>query len=388
MKYQFASIQSKRVVAVLGIGFLLALGFLIWILLYARSFVQQSCDSSLREITRSSLPLKLKWQYSAPDCFGNFPIYHNGQIIGRTNQSLILLEAHTGNELLNLATGSIGTTPGIAAFGNLLVYTSDAGKRISVLDMQRLDVVWSQSPGGWLDSGARGTAIDASGVYVASGVPGGRVSGYAPKTGELLWQNPNVGGSWGSGLTIQKDSLVLFVRASMYRLDKQTGKVAAVVEDRFFGSRSEIVGDTVYLFQSQRLAAQELDSGHLKWEFRTTPYGLVSHQEKIILATQQGNRGLDSAPALYALDAVNGQLEWKHEMEHNPISDPIVIGVTGYIVLSDASILAFDIYTGTTVGVLKTTPSSASSSLLASGLATDGACLYATFGDKQLFAFC
>ncbi len=69
------------------------------------------------------------------------------------------------------------------------------------------------------------------------------------------------------------------------------------------------------------------------------------------------------------------------------IDSPVVeIGDTGYVMLANGKIDAFDVKTGKKIGELVTSPPSTPSQYLDGGLATDGNLLFVTFGDHQLFA--
>lgn len=367
------------------IALLTFIGFTIWLISFGQSFADPSCSNEDRRIVSSAIPISILWTISIDGCFQYSPVSQNNRVIGRTGTALLIFESINGKEILNLPAGRMGRNPNFASHGDILVFSSNAGKVVNALNIQTLRLLWSHSPGGIAETGALSTAIDGYGVYLADGVPG-QFYAFEPTTGNLLWKNPKVGTTFGDILTVQDDLVNVLVTESLYKLERKTGNPVETIQNKFTGGKTVVADGTVYQFHTNSLTAQKIENGEIEWQFDKPAFSLAALPERMIVASQ-GNRQRGLNPSLYSLDRHTGIVQWQRNLDASPVSDPVAIGEVGYLMLDDASIHAFNIGTGNTVGRLETNPPRIGNKFDLAGLTTDGESLFVTFGDSFLFKF-
>lgn len=369
-------------------GLVLVVGLIFYFLLFLAAiplFPPDTCAGA-RTIAKSSLPLELDWTFSAEECFRNHPFIYDGHVIGRTDKRSVIVNAENGAPEFDFERGGADSFAGMPTFENLVAFTSEGGKQVNVLDLNSMELLWSKRVEGPLGIGIVGLEVDDEGVYVTTGEQPSRVLALEPASGNLLWQYSPINGRRADGMVLLSDVLEVFDGSSSFTLDKRSGVRLSDLKNLWFGGGTEILGNTVYGFHTDKLTAQDPETGETLWEFQKRPSGIAVVNRNLLLASQS-TQFPDRPPMLYNLDAATGNLQWELELKENPVSDPVAIGETGYILLDDASILAFDVDSGDFIGTIETEPRKVRNQLGASGLSTDGTRLIAAFGDRQVFSF-
>ncbi len=387
MKTQCASKTNLwQLLLLLSLPLVLVFVLWYWGTAFVVALFTKPCNPPAREIVQSTLPLKLKWQYSGEECFWRHPEFRDGKLVGRTDNSLVVLDANRGAALLQHPVGRPGPDIGFPVTGHRLVFTSDLGKQLDMLDLATLEILWSARPGGLLETGIRSAAIDDERVYVMPGVPGSRILALAPQTGETLWDSPRTAGSSGYILVLGEQELWVLVTNTLYGLDLQTGTKQTVLQNKFHAGRTEIFSNRVYSFSTDKVQVQDLASGADLWQFPEPAYSIEQYGGQVILGLHEGLFP-PKPPRIVSLEVDTGELQWQHEVPADPIANPVIIEGIGYVLLSNASIVAFEIQTGATLGILETLPAETRGQAGSAGLATDGTNLFFTFGDEQIFAW-
>lgn len=359
------------------VGISLVIGVMILQAAYAKLW--QLLPESERTIEKSTLPLPYKWSYAASTRIHNRPIAVAGLIILRTRDSLIALNAETGEpSWIVPALAYVGPSAIIAVQDNLILFASDGDSKVQAVDLRDGTVLWTQEPDGPL-GGIRVIAADAQRVYVGLGRANSPIRTFELQSGKPVWNNDPLvpSGISASALEANGDELHAAIGNRLFTLDSKNGALKTSVPE--FIQVDQFVHQVALSWFNKTLLARDAKTGNKLWQFNKHPSFFNVVGDRVYVSSD--------CCALHALDFRTGQLIWERPLPLLTASKVVTIGATGYVMLVDGSILAFDTATGADRGKLQTTPHSVGMNVPDRGLGTDGKWLYATFGDNKVFVF-
>lgn len=371
-------------------------GALVWIGIkaYKSLGAGQSLEDTQqsRTIIRSTLPISLKWKTDLKEAAAHYPLTANDVVLIRTNNSLVTLSAENGVVDWDADTGILLTIWGVDATANTVVYSSDRQTKINSVRVQNGQSLWDRGPDNLIANLLNPTVyqllIDQTQqqLYVAR-TRDSRLYAYSLKDGNVAWVYNHEEASGFSSFYLQGDLLYVFWSDDLYVLDVDTGKLRRRVSDQFTeGAPVAISQGNVLLSRKGELTAKNLNTGEQSWQFASL---CPSKDQNPLLPTVMGNWILvwNSCQKIYALEPQSGKLAWEIQVESNAIAPIVSIGKTGYAMLANGAVIAFDSRTGARQGVLETDPPRVNPQYLSGGLATDGHQLFVNFGDHTVFAF-
>lgn len=141
----------------------------------------------------------------------------------------------------------------------------------------------------------------------------------------------------------------------------------------------QLVNQVALTWFNSSLLVKDVDTGNRVWQFNKRPNFFNVIGDRVYVSSD--------CCALHALEFSTGQLLWERPLPLLTGSEVVTVGDTGFVMLVDGSILAFDTASGADRGKLETTPHSVGMNVPDRGLGTDGTSLYATFGQNKVFAF-
>lgn len=360
---------------VLRIGALIGMG----ILQVACGTVLESLPGFQRQIEKSTLPLPYKWSYSASTTIDYHPIAVAGLVLVRTDDSLIALNAETG-EPRWMVPGQFVGFPVIAVQGNIILFASNTPRSVQAIDLRNGTVLWTQEPYGPREH-VTVIATDKQRAYVGLNRAFSPLQAYDLSSGELLWVTDPLELSSGSAyaLEVNENELAAVVDSNLFILDSGSGALKKTISGFYQGNYLQLVNQVALTWFNGSLLVKDVQTGNRVWQFDKTPSFFNVIGDRVYVSSD--------CCALHALEFSTGQLIWERPLLLLTGSEVVTVGDTGYVMLVDGSVLAFDTATGADRGKLETTPHSVGINFPDRGLGTDGSALYATFGENKVFAF-
>lgn len=369
---------------------LLALG---WILLNPFWFQQSLIFfRSERTIVDSTLPLHLKWTAHLPESAAYFPIYANNLVLFRTGSSLFACRADTGELVWEVDAGTLFAPPlPLGTTNDAVLFSTNRQTSLVAVASDNGHTLWQQGPTNVFQNFFTPTIQrllinQPSHLVYSARTRYPILQADNTSSGESVWNFNHGSGDGFSTFFLQDERLYVFWSDDLFILDASTGKLQDRIPDRFSNATAlALSGANVLMSYKGGLTAKDLKTGDMQWEFNvdcgvdTNPL-LPNVTNNLIYVT-------GSCDQIYALEPTTGKLLWKQALEANAYSPMVVIEANGYSMLSNGSVIAFDLQTGTIQGLLHTNPAQTSPLLYASGLATDGRYLFVNFGDRTIFAF-
>jgi len=371
-------------------------GALVWIGIQAyRSLgAGQNLEDAkqLRTIIQSTLPISLKWKTDLKEPAALYPLVADDVVLIRTNNSLVTLSAENGVVDWDADTGFLLTIWGVDATSNIVVYSSDRQTKINSVRVQNGQSLWESGPDNLIANLLSPTVfqllIDQTKqqLYVAR-TRDSRLYAYSLKDGSVAWVYNH---GWDSGFSsffLRDELLYVFWGNDLYVLEAATGRLKRELSGQFSeGTPVAMSYENVLLSSKGELVAKDTLEGHQKWKF-APPCAFPDVNPLLPTVMDEWVYVWNGCRKIYALDTASGKLIWEIQVESNVISPIVAIGESGYAMLSNGTVLAFDLRTGTEQGVLVTDPPHVNPQYLSGGVATDGLQLFVNFGDRTVFAF-
>lgn len=363
-----------------AVAVIILLGIIYVILQVAYGAIVESFVPE-RMIEQSTLPLPYKWSYTAATKIHGHPVAVAGLILLRTDDSVIALKTETGERSWIVPAPAFASlSPDIAIQGNVLLVVSDRGSKVLAFDVRDGTVLWSQEPFGSLGKIST-VATDNQRTYVGlvrAGVP---IRAYDLQSGEPIWDNDLLvpSGYSVAAMEINNNELYAVVGNDLFILDSRTGTLKKTITGFYQGNNIQLVNHVALTWFNSTLLVKDVESGNRIWQFNKRPHFFNVIGDRVYVSS--------NCCALHALQLSTGQLLWERPLPLLTGSEVVTIGNTGYVMMEDGSILAFDTESGADRGKLETTPHSVGINVPDRGLGTDGTSLYATFGDNKVFAF-
>lgn len=369
--------------------FLFALGIaglLVYLFFLQGSFPLPTLGFLLpnREIVTSTLPLQLKWVYESGDPIVAQPFIVPNHIIARTNNSFIGINASDARTAWDVRVGGLsGARVHLSYEGKNLVVAARGDTGLDSINAQTGGVNWSTtftSNPNFISA----LTTDRQTAFVGlNRALQQSMRGYGLENGHPNWSpDPDLpSGITPSPLIIQDNILYVFQGASLYLLDPKSSKIIKSLEG-FVGGGTSITleGNTVYMWYQQGLIAKDILSSEVLWRYKRVPFFYTLEGNRIIVYSE--------CCKLALLDAQKGTVFWERDIDTRVIAPMVIVKGTAYAMGEDGVIIAYNLTTGDEQGRLVTSPTNVNYFNKQIGMATNGLCLYATFGDRQLFAFC
>lgn len=340
------------------------------------------CTQSERDIVESSSELKVKWIFRSPERIRSVPYFIRDHVVIRTNSQMVGVDSKTGSQVWKVASGSPAR---ILMVGNpqtgIMAYAADNNWVLNVINVQDGSLLWSTRPSppvGLIFA----IALNDESVYTGLNRDSPPVRAYTLSNGQALWSSDSTlqRGFATHFLFEENKKLFVFVGGDLFVIDKDNGKVQRTIESFLDGGdKVNLIEGHVYFQYNHRLRAKDVETGRLLWEANLSPDYYSVLGERVYVGS--------GCCVLSAFDTKNGIMIWQRSLDASPVSSPVAIENMGYMILANASIIAFDLETGQDRGKISTSPAAINPEGLSKGLATDGTFLYATFGDNTLFAF-
>lgn len=361
------------------VGISLIIGVMLLQATYA--LLWQSQPESERTIEKSTLPLTYRWSYVAPTRIHNRPLAVAGLVILRTRNSLIALNAETGEPRWSVpAPAYVGPSAVIAIQGNTIVFASDGDSKLQAVDLRDGTVRWTQEPNGPLGT-IMAITTDTQRVYIGLNRANIPVKAYDLQSGKPVWISDRRVPSGISAVVLDTNGEELYavIGSGLFTLDSRTGVLKRTIPHFDLGTDTQLVFQVALSWFHSTLLARDAKTGNKLWQFNKRPSFFNVIGDRVYVSSD--------CCALHALEFSTGQLLWERPLPLLSASEVVAVGDTGYVMLVDGSILAFDTASGADRGKLETMPHSVGMNVPDRGLGTDGTSLYATFGDNKVFAF-
>lgn len=350
---------------------------LIFILLWLTGLA--ACQQTERTFVSSTTGLGLKWNFIAPKHIRTPPLYLKNRVAIGTDSEMEGIESGSGIIVWNVPgvlAGEMSASPN----RETLAFASNGSDDPMTVDAETGFVLWRRN------GSVASLAVDSERVYVGRNRSDAEpVDAFRVEDGRGVWEAakgvPQHAGA--HYLFAQEDGLFSFISNNLYVFDKESGQVIRS-HDHFLPGDSPRVDDVkmvenqVYMWYKSNLRVKDVNAGRVIWDADVTPWVYDIIGPRVIVG---------SSNMLTALDNATGEILWQKALASKPISDPVATGETGYMILDNASIIAFDLETGEDRGIIETSPALVNPEGFSKGLATDGKVLFATFGDNSLFAF-
>lgn len=340
-----------------------------------------------RTIVSSTLAYTLRWTFQAPDDILDPPEVINGLVFIHVPGSIVAVETATGQERWRTWARGISYLR-VGANDDIVVLPSQNDREFLAINQHDGALLWSQAPPLSEPGRIWSLLVAENKVYIGSKPSPTEVRAYELQDGKLLWatHEPFRASSLQT-MKLWDDELYVFIGNDLYVLDPETGALKRELL-RKFGDGGGLIfdGQNVYLSYEGGLLAKDAQTGNTRWRFERE----CARQEKAVFFPTKVGRLVYAGRAcqiLVALDAMTGTPVWESTLTADTKCDVTAIGNTGYVILGDGAVIAFDLDSGQEVGRLQTNPRSVNPFLDQKGLATDGESLFITLGDKKLFAF-
>lgn len=340
------------------------------------------CKSPERTMVSSSADLNLKWIWRSTQRIRTPPLYMNNRVLVRTDSDMVAVARDAGTKLWGVPSGSVASILMEAnPDAGILTFAADNNWALKAVTLETGSVLWSQRPSPPIGS-IWAIALDRERVYTGLYRDAPPVRAFDLSSGNPIWvSDPILPQGYGANfLFVEEDGVYVFVASNLYVLNKENGKVERSIRDFLDGgSAVQLVSNKVYMWFKGTLRVKDVMTGRILWESNISPdyYSVIG--KKVFVGS--------ICCTLTALNTASGAIIWQRNLDARPISNPVAIGNTGYMILDNASIIAFDLETGQDRGTIQTSPPQVNPEGNSKGLATDGTNLYATFGDNTLFAF-
>lgn len=364
-------------------AFSLALILVLWLVLPS-ALGCTSLPKAERTIRRSSLPVSLKWTFDAGAPIRNPPVLTERLVLVNTEALIIGVDPKTGKTMWNAQARISDFIVPFRWHDNVLVFGSDVGVNVNVLNIATGEKMWSRSWQHIFDGQISSVAVDGRRVYVARG-RSAPIRAYGLEDGKHLWESEYFS-SVPTNLAPRDNKLYVFSGDYwLHVLDAETGLVKNFLKGEFTGEFKVFAEDNVYQTYRNKTECKKVETGQLCWQI-IGRYRFFTPIGNRVYASSDGS-AFGGTPTLIAIDKETGELAWQKKLDTESISYVTRIGNVGYVMLHNGAIFGFDLSSGAEVGRIETSPNSVSWNLFGEGLDTNGEMLFATFGDNKLFAF-
>lgn len=376
--------QNKHLAAIfLGGVLVFTLIYLFFLSAYLPLPKLDDLTAPQRRVNSSTLPIKQQWSYNSDNLILSRPFVASTRVIIRTYNSLIGIDKENGVDRWRSATGGLSlTNVYLSVQGEKLVYASGGDTNLNAVNLETGQLYWainiSNNPN-FISS----LATSELTAYVGLNRALQPVRGYALTNGIQNWTpSPDLpDGVTPAPLVIINDTLYVFQGSSLHLFDTISGKMLQSLPG-FVGDGTSIKvrGNIVYMWYKQALIAKDIQTGQVLWRYNHPPLFYALADDRIVVYSD--------CCTLATLAASTGEVIWQRELRRRVIAQITILKNVAYVMQDDGSITAFYLGTGEETGRLETSPAQVNYFNKDVGMATEGSCLYATFGDKQLFAFC
>ncbi len=339
--------------------------------------------ASQREIIASTLPLKHRWTFNSGSTIVFPPFVTSSGVVVRTYHSLEKVDASNGKKVWEVSTGAVKLiNVYLAAQGEKIIFSSFNDTRLNVISASTGRTYWSTEISGLPNSISALVTTDST-VFIGIGRAAPPLRGYSLANGEPNWTPiPDLpGGVTPSPLVILNNILYVFQGSSLYLFDTASGKILqslpGFVRD---GTSIKVRGNIVYMWNKQALIAKDIRTSEVLWRYNHPPLFYALADDRIIVYSD--------CCTLATLAVSTGKVIWQQELRRGVVAQMTILNNIAYVMGDDGSITAFHMDTGEEIGRLETSPRQVNYFNKQVGMTTDGTCLYAAFGDRQLFAFC
>lgn len=347
-----------------------------------------------RKIGSSTIPIKEKWVYDTDRSIAGNPVIAENRIIVRTESEIIAIDSEKGKQVWQVNARTHEHPPTRPTYGHNTIVYFESSEEIKALSLSDGQTKWAwHAPlfGGYIDS----VQITEDIVYVSLSRGCSPLIALSRELGSLLWQTGSLESKEcdGGTLTLRSEGLYLVSGPDLYLLDPKNGKVLRSVIGKYMGGGYQpLLGDNLYWTTGgsvlkpglPTLVAQDIYRGGIRWKYdgHCKPMDNNPLFPNLIEGRIIAGGGCH---ALFSFAPESGKLLWNSEIPANAERAIVQIDNLGYVLLENASIIAFDLDSGEIRGRLETSP--ATTFFTAPGIASDGKSLYANFGDNRLYAF-
>lgn len=343
-----------------------------------------------------AFPMRVHWIFEAEDDLSVPPRPLQGLVVtqypirGTLRDRLLALDANSGSLIWQYEPDSsvsfVEHLSGIA--GGVLILAGN--ELVEAIDLKSGRPAWVST--GYLAVASIATSEDT--VYVSSQR---WVTALEAATGLIKWRNSSLPGYSFQVLYDKEADRVIVPADKYYLLDAQTGKALTVAEVDPYNDPGDCYRD-LQLYKGQLYcgpAVYDATTGQLlSWnDFGANNYLWISPiiSDTLYLATDAGT--------VKAVDIETMAQKWEYKPQPRTGSDSpeiiskvAILGSTGYAIADDATLRAFDVTSGNEIGWWQATyvadwRTGTWEYVTIPGVASDGQRLYATFGDKTLYAF-
>lgn len=335
-----------------------------------------------RKITSSTLPLKHKWTFNSDNTLVYTPFADSNRVVIRTFNSLIGIDANRGQMVWEVPAGAVKQiNVYLSSEADKLVYTSFNDKNLNAMNLATGQPYWSVEMSGVPDS-ITSLATNSSTAFVGVGRSFQPLRGFSLETGVVNWiPIPKATADITHPLSLEEDLLYAFLGIGLYVYDANNGRLLRELPN-FVGSGTavSVKNHIAYMWYESAFIAKDTQTGRVLWRYNREPSFYTIGGDRVIVFT--------NCCTLAALETATGEVIWEKKISTQAVAPIVILENIAYLMGQDGSIVGFNMENGAEVGRIDTRPNRVNYFNKQVGMYTDSVCLYATFGDKQLFAFC
>lgn len=362
-----------------------------------------------RTLVSSTLPLDVKWQVNTDSPIRFRPYALDGMVLVKTTESgcarcrdskarLMAFDALIGNKLWESPFSGLFNDIAPILVDDLVIFPISADTALRAVNKRTGVAIWETQTQEQIDN-VHGLASDSGLIFVASGIEPVRVYALNPHTGAIVWENSKEFPARSlETLYVANDKLYILFVTAIFVLDPKTGETLQRYTRNMpsYGPPSFHEG-IAYITREGGIESIDLVSAMTNWSFEPDCIQDSNQNEgpvrkgRFFLYTPSLTN--DSAYVtggcrkIFALDMA-GNEQWSYSGDNiGTISKLIALDGYGFVMFRDGSIRALDLATGKEKGRAETSPKPVTSFADGQGLDASNKMIFATFGDRTLFAF-
>lgn len=409
------SIESENLLKQLRIQFIVSLVLLAIVVFVPACFpfgvkTDMPETMSVHSVTSNTLPVKLKWQADTNDPIRFRPYSLDGLVLVKTTASgcarcrdakakLIAFDAATGDKRWESAFTGLFQDIAPIALGETIIFPVNADGAVRAIDKRSGKTLW-ETERVVAHTNINGLTQDSKRVYVGTASNPTRVAALDPQTGKTLWETsePFLKRSVVT-LHLYKEKLYALSLDQIFVLDPVTGNLLKQYDADVSGFGAPTVqNEFAYTTRLGGINALDMLTSNIQWTFEPDCIQVEAQNEgavrmgRFFLYPPTLDEGLafvnGGCRSVFALRANTGQIKWEHPLDSlSSLSRVVVTDGVAYVLVSDGTLRALDLTTGGEIGRAASSPIPLQGFQDSAGLITSENILFATFGDRTLFAF-
>lgn len=267
----------------------------------------------------------------------------SGPTVYISNETLVALDARTGEVQWRNGTGEFSHTKPIVADGTVFTTGERDGYAIRAVDAVTGENLWTNTDSEQYFTTA--PAVAGETVYVGAGPYDDAFYAVDATSGDLEWRFTGASGKWQNDPHVSNGTVYAGNNdRTMYALDAESGQVRWQCREPgkgLFGSPTVADGTVYFGNQDESVYAVDAATGDVEWRF-TQADTWVTAAPTIV----DGVVYIGVPDDMYALDAESGDVKWSYGGSGDADATPTVVDGILYYTNDAGSLVALDAATG------------------------------------------